>query len=458
MKTTFDVLEKIIAEKESGNLEFKEARNSYSFETLLEYCCAIANEGGGRLLLGITDRRPRRVVGTHAFQNLDGLRHDILQALKLRVDCEEVQHPKGRVIIFHVPSRPFGMAVHRSGRYLMRSGSSIVPMSPDRLRAIHDEIDPDFSALVCKGATVSDLDEKAIDRLRRMWMKRSGNSALANISTEQLLRDCDLMHGKSLSNAAVILLGSNEAIRNYVSQAEVVYEYRATENSIDYQLRREFKAGFLLILDGLWNEVNKRNYVQTYREGLFAYEIPTFNEVAVREAILNAVSHRDYRLGGSVFLRQFPTRLEIISPGGLPSGITTENILDRQAPRNRKIAELLSKCGLVERSGQGMNRIVENAIRESKRRPDFNGTDDYQVSLTLSGEVQDTNFLRFLEKVGEDRLSSFTTQDFLAVDLLHKDERIPEALKPRVRALMEEGIVERVGSGRGVRYMLSGRF
>ena len=331
-------------------------------------------------------------------------------------------------------------------------------MSPDRLRAIHDEIDPDFSALVCKGATVSDLDEKAIDRLRRMWMKRSGNSALANISTEQLLRDCDLMHGKSLSNAAVILLGSNEAIRNYVSQAEVVYEYRATENSIDYQLRREFKAGFLLILDGLWNEVNKRNYVQTYREGLFAYEIPTFNEVAVREAILNAVSHRDYRLGGSVFLRQFPTRLEIISPGGLPSGITTENILDRQAPRNRKIAELLSKCGLVERSGQGMNRIVENAIRESKRRPDFNGTDDYQVSLTLSGEVQDTNFLRFLEKVGEDRLSSFTTQDFLAVDLLHKDERIPEALKPRVRALMEEGIVERVGSGRGVRYMLSGRF
>ena len=83
------------------------------------------------------------------------------------------------------------------------------------------------------------------------------------------------------------------------------------------------------------------------------FPIPTFNESVVREAILNAVSHRNYQLAGSVFIRQFPDRLVIESPGGLPNGISLDNILDRQIPRNRRIAEILALCGLVERSGQG---------------------------------------------------------------------------------------------------------
>src|SRR5439155_11707415 len=128
-----------------------------------------------------------------------------------------------------------------------------------------------------------------------------------------------------------------------------------------------------------------RNDVQHYQDGLFMWDVPTFNERVVREALLNAVGHRDYRSGGSVFVRQFPRKLEIVSPGGLPNGITLANILWRQLPRNRRIAEALSRCGLVERSGQGMDRMFEGCIRESKPRPDFTGTDDYQVSVTLHG-------------------------------------------------------------------------
>ena len=75
--------------------------------------------------------------------------------------------------------------------------------------------------------------------------------------------------------------------------------------------------------------------------------------------LLNAVSHRDYRHPGSVFVRQFPRHIEIVSPGGFPPGITPENILDHQFPRNRRIAETFARCGLVERSGQGADRIVE---------------------------------------------------------------------------------------------------
>jgi len=207
----------------------------------------------------------------------------------------------------------------------------------------------------------------------------------------------------------------------------------------------------------LLTAINLRNDVQHLQDGLFNWDIPTFNETVVREAVLNAVSHRDYRLGGSVFIRQFPRKLEIVSPGGFPPGITPENILWKQYPRNRRIAEAFAKCGLVERSGQGANRMFEECIKESKPKPDFSGTDDYQVSLTLWGEIQDPRFLRFLEQIGKETLASFTTQDLLVIDLVHREEQIPEELKDRLPGLRERGVIETIGRGRGTRNILSRR-
>ena len=173
---------------------------------------------------------------------------------------------------------------------------------------------------------------------------------------------------------------------------------------------------------------------------------------------MNAVSHRDYRHGGSVFVRQYTRRIEIVSPGGLPPGITPENILRQQNPRNRRIAEVLGKCGLVERAGQGFDLIFRECIRQSKPLPDFSHTDAHSVWLTLHGDIQDPEFLRFLEEIGQERMATFSTNDFLLVDLVHREQEIPDFLKSRLEHLREEGIIERVGRGRGVRFLLSQRF
>jgi len=157
-----------------------------------------------------------------------------------------------------------------------------------------------------------------------------------------------------------------------------------------------------------------------------------------------------------VFIRQFPRHMEIVSPGGFPSGITTENILDRQNPRNRRIAEAFSRCGLIERSGQGINRMFEQSVKQSKPLPEFSGSDDYQIRLVLHGEVQDAAFVRFLEKLGQERLQSFGTYDFLVLDRIRRDRPIPEeALRERADRLLDLGVIERVGRGRGARYLLS---
>lgn len=458
MSAVLDKLHEWMEGKEHEHLEFKEAKNRFDFEELVKYCAAIANECGGKMILGVTNKRPRRVIGSRAFENLERTKAGLTERLHLRFEIDEVLHTDGRVLIFHVPSRPIGMPIQYKGAYWMRTGEGLVPMTPDRLKRIFEEAGPDFSAEFCPKALIEDLDPDAILRFREMWRRKSGNEALDKVSDEQLLADAELVENCHITNAALILLGTRRALGKYLAQAEVIFEYRSTEASIPSQQRKEYRQAFFVFNDDLWNTISLRNDIQHFQDGLYVWDLPTFNEMVVREAILNAVSHRDYRLTGSVFVRQFPRKLEIVSPGGFPQGVTPENILRKQVPGNRRIAEVFARCGLVERAGQGADRMFRQCIRESKPRPDFSGTDDYEVSLTLKGDVQDPVFLRFLEKIGKETLASFTLEDLLVLDLIHKERKISLDLKDRLPGLKDRGVIEVVGHGKGTRYLLSKRF
>jgi len=458
MSITVQQLGRLMAQCENEQLEFKEGKNRYDFEELVKYCAALANEGGGTFILGVTNKFPREVVGTKAFRNLERTKAGLVGRLHIRIDAHEISHPHGRVVVFEVPARHLGLPVHYKGAYWMRSGESLVPMTADRLKRIFEEAGPDFSAEICRQATIEDLDPAGVETFRTLWRRKSGNAALDNKPCGELLRDAELIIDDDVTYAALALLASREALAKFLPQAELVFEYRSDEVSGPAQQRREYRQGFFLFYDDLWELINLRNDVQHFREGFFVFDIPTFRETVIREAVLNAVSHRDYRLAPSIFVRQYPRKMEIVSPGGFPPGITEENILWRQAPRNRRIADVLAKSGFVERSGQGMNLMFEGSIKDGKARPDFAGTDDFQVSVTLTGDVQDPRFLQFLERVGHETLASFTTRDLLVLDCVNCEQPIPEDLHPRVALLLDQGIIERVGRGRGVRYVLSRRF
>ena len=457
-ETTVEQLEELMISKEGEHLEFKEARKNYHFETLVKYCAALANEGGGKVVLGVTDKRPRSVVGSQAFTQPERTRAGLIEQLHLNIDFSIVNHPNGRVLIFHVPTHPIGNPVKHKGIYWQRQGDSLIAMSEDRLRGIFAEAGHDFSADICASATMDDLDTVAIENFRKRWINKSGNRGLITLTHKQLLNDAEALVDGSLTYAALILFGTRKALGRYLAQAEVIFEYRASDASGPAQQRNEFRQGFFSFYDELWNLINLRNDIQHFQSGLFVLDIPTFSERVVREAVLNAVSHREYQLGGSVFVRQHPRRLVLENPGGFPVGITIQNILDRQLPRNRRIADIFAKCGLVERSGQGMNLMFELSIQESKPTPDFTGTDQYQVILNLNGEVQDIRFLQYLEEVGRETLDLFSTADFLLLDHIHRERGVPDHLQNRLQSLVEKGVVERFGRGRGVKYILSRRY
>ena len=169
----------LLDRNEDEHIEFKEAKSTFDFDKLVEYSVALANERGGMLILGVTNKKPRKIVGTKVYK--DGtakIKEQLIAQVQLRIDIEEVLCPEGRVLVFRIPSRPIGMPKHINGRYLMRAGEALTAMPPDMLKRIFDEASPDFSAEICTGATLDDLDMEAIENFRKRWANKSGNTAL----------------------------------------------------------------------------------------------------------------------------------------------------------------------------------------------------------------------------------------------------------------------------------------
>lgn len=443
-------VEELLNAKEGEHYQFKEAKKRFDAGEAARCCCALANGGGGKLVFGITDKRPRRVVGSEAFDQPERTRKGLIDTLHIMVDFQLYEYEGKRVLVFDVASRPAGLPVQVEGVAWWYEGDSLIPMPPDVLRDVYEETGHDFSGDICPGAKVTDLDEAAIEAFRLNWFEKSGNKRIKNLSIDQLLRDAGGITSEGLTYAALVLFGTRDALRKHLAQAEIVFEYRSSEASGPAAQREEFTMGFFACFNRVWELINLRNDKQHYQEGLFVFDIPTFNERVVREALLNAISHRNYQLAGSVFVRQYRDRLVVESPGGFPAGVTPENILYRQSPRNRRIAEILALCGLVERSGQGMDLMYELSVRESKELPNFFGSDGYQVKLTLNGVILDKRLLLFIKKIGEERQELLSTDDFLVIEALFHGKPLNENLRLRLKHLVDMGIVEHLGRNKYV--------
>ena len=178
--------------KESeDHIEFKEAKRNFNWDggdhkdpkerrhCILGYVAALANERGGRLVFGMKDKQPHEVVGTSFEEgNLGALEDAIYDKMQIRVPIKEEFEPskddpnRKRVIIFNVPSRPIGKMLKYEGVPLMRTGESLREMSDDEIYKILSEQEPDFSAKVCEGLTMDDLDPEAIKVMKQKYAKK----------------------------------------------------------------------------------------------------------------------------------------------------------------------------------------------------------------------------------------------------------------------------------------------
>ncbi len=395
------------------HIEFKEAKHNFPFaggdrkeakerrHCVLGYVVALANERSGRLVLGMADKYPHAVVGSDFAQGEEGqLVDEIYKRLHIRVRTEVLYDEEKRVLVITVPSRPIGKALRFEGVPLMRTGESLREMDDAEYLAIIQEQDPDFSAKVCEGLTLKDLDSEAITQLRDLIFDKRGNADILTIPLEQMLSDLKLttVEGK-LTYAALILLGSPAAIEKNLPQNNIIVEYRNSHSLDRYTARQEFRFPLIIAIDIVWDYLKHpaSNPLLHVNDMPRILDVPGFNEETIREAILNACVHRSFQMPGDVVIKVYPDCFEITNPGGFPFGVNISNILTvNSAPRNRLLAETIEKTGLIERSGQGADIMFRNCVAEGKPLPDYSESDDYQVSLRIEAKIENPRLFIFL--------------------------------------------------------------
>lgn len=375
---TLDTLNRWLATlAESERLEFKEAKQQYDTTKLLRYCVALSNEGGGYLVLGVTDKLPRRVVGSQAFasqSHLNDIKARIVDKLHIRVDAVELAHPDGRVLVFEIPPRPTGHPLDYDGAYLMRAGEDLVPMTPDQLRRIFAEGQPDWFAQAAKQNASADevialLDTQTYFDLSRLPYPTTREGVLERLSGEGLIERVE--GGWTISNLAAILLAKkldefSLALARKAARVVIYEGIDKTQTREDKTGLRGYAVGFGSLVDFVHSAApQNRSIEQVVRE-----EVKMFPKQALRELIANALVHQDFQASGaSVMIEMYADRVEISNPGTPP--ISVERFIDEYRSRNERLADLMRRLGICEEKGSGVDKVVRAVEAHQLPAPDF---------------------------------------------------------------------------------------
>lgn len=359
--------------KENQQLEFKEAKHQFDTRRLCGYCVAIANEGGGQLLLGIANDPPRPVTGSEAFSDTNDIAQKLFSWLGFRVDVEAVAHPDGRVVVFHIPSRPRGTAYHHDGKYLMRSGEELVPMSEDRLRAIFAEGQPDWleeaSAQHLSGQDVIELlDTQTYFELLKLPYPSDQSGVLERLSQDHLI-DRDQGHFIVKRRGAILLARQMAGFSDISRKAVRVVVYSGA-SKVNTRLDQRGEKGYAVGFRGMVRFVMQQLPQNEVIEDAIRKEQKLVPEIVIRELIANALIHQDFTIGGSsVMIEIYPDRLEISNPG--EPMVPGNRFIDGYQSRNERLADLMRRMGACEEKGSGIDKVVDAVEAYQLPAPDF---------------------------------------------------------------------------------------
>jgi ATP-dependent DNA helicase RecG len=440
----------------------------------VEYAVCFANAEGGAIVFGVADRIRGRAAAVHGVRghDLDMWRRGIFDSTRpnLAVEVAEVGVPEGtgRLWLVRVPkgtSPPYGTV---QGLFKQRVGKNCMPMDAQAFaRARVSTGAVDWSGEPAEEVSLSDLDPVEISRARNVLRKFRLQSELLNLDDQALLVAVGAVRRGQVTRAGLLLFGNPAVLSEVCPQHQVHYVYQSSQTEV---LRNDsHRTGLLQILESVESAfTGPANPEREVSVGLFKLRIPSFPTDVVREAVLNAVTHRDYSNPGEVLIRHTARELVITSPGGFIAGITPKNIL-RHEPisRNRTLAEAFEKLGLVERAGIGRRRIFVTTLSFGKRIPEYE-TDGSRVVLRIFDGSFDERLAILVSKwrgqqreIGMDTLLLLTflrEHDFIdvsaAADLLQLSRENSRGFLDSL-AHPESGILERKGGTKAATYHLS---
>ncbi len=469
-------LKTFLAQGETLTVEFKSDAKGLPDRDLVATVVAMANTDGGRILLGVED--DGAVTGTQpAHQNIAGLVALIANRTSpsVTVRAELLAHEGKKVLSIVVPksrsivSTTEGQLLRR--RIMATGKPESVPFYPHEFIQRQSSLGlTDPSAMPLEAISVEQLDSLQRLRIRNAIKKYGGDQSLLPLADEELDGALGLTvdaHGQRRPTVVgLMLLGTEELLRRHLPAYETAFQVlRGTKVLVNEFFRKPLLETFEAV-ELLFNARVTEEEIQV---GLFRVPIPNFDRRAFREAFVNALVHRDYSRLGAVHVRLDDDGLAISNPGGFVEGVTLENLLVAD-PRSRNplLADVIKRIGLAERTGRGIDRIFEGMLRYGRPAPDYSMTDAYTVSVRMQSAETDPAFLRMVIEQ-EEKSGDMPVDALLILSCLRHERRLstsdlsaytqkPEqATRTAIEKLVETGLVEAHGAGRGRTYTLSAK-
>lgn len=417
---------------ESINTEFK-SWNKVSdmkkrINLAVDELIAFANNKGGTLYFGVEDNG--EVTGCDGNYDLQNIIESIYEKTRpsIFVDPEEIEYNGKKVIALTVASDGITHAT-TDGRCIKRLGKNSKPFYPDEMSNRYSEIQSsDFSGRILSDSTEDDINKLEVYKLKEKLKARNPESTLADMDDIAFLRDLALVKSDSgnikLTVAGLLFVGKEQAINRLLPQAEVIYLHYSESNLEEYDARLDMKAPIISVIDRLSEKIQDSNRIVNVQVGLFRLEIVDFPEKVFQEALLNALSHRDYQSQGAVYVKHYPDKIVIENPGAFLDGITENNIITHPSvPRNKLIAETLQHLKYVQRTGQGVDIIFREMISSGKPFPEYKSYND-AVSLTIYSAIDDIDFVKFIANEENGLSRSFSLSELMILRYLKDNRKI----------------------------------
>lgn len=471
-----DELFKLIQQGESLTLEFKSDRGPLPDEEMIEAITCLANNHGGHLLIGVEDTG--EITGLHKKHmstpgSLAGfIASRTVPPISVVVDFLDITNNK--IAVIQVPSARQVVATS-DGKLTVRfidshGNPGCRPLYPHELinwQAERGSLDP--SAMPIMGATWADLDPLEFTRLRRMVDENHGDSVLLDLPDLDVAKALGFVKTEqeiiTPTLAGLLLVGKETALREYVPAHEVAFQVLQND---EVRVNDFHRWPLLRTLEWILEAFQVRNEERELNLGMFRIGVPAYDRRGFREAVNNALIHRDYTQLGAVHVQMQNDRIRISSPGGFVQGVTPENLLvSEPRPRNPRLADAFKRIGLVERVGRGVGIIYAGQLRNGRIPPDYSTSTVAGVTVILPGGTADLKFVELLVTEENRRQRTFSLSELLILAHLWRERNVnTQSITKLIQRgeveahsvtenLVESGLVEARGSGKGRSYILS---
>lgn len=418
-------------------VEFKEAKNNIDFNELGRYFSALSNEANlnrrpaGWLILGVTDRLPRQVVGTtyrHQEPGLQKLKQQVSKSTNHQItftDIHELMVDDRRVLLFQIPPAPGGVPTTWQGIAYGRIHDSLGPLNIQKIDTIRKQFFEDWSAQICEGATINDLDPRAIALARRNYSRKTPTLAgeAEHWDDVTFLNKAKITISGEITRSALILLGKNEA-EHFLEPAIARLTWVLRDNRKIEKDYAHFSPPLLLAVDQVFDKIRNLTYRHLPNGQLFPIEISQYDSWVIRESLHNCIAHQDYLLGGRINVVEEQDSLLFTNLGDfLPGSI--DEVIRRDAPpefyRNRFLAEAMVNLNMIDTIGSGIKRMFTKQRDRNFPMPEYDLNDPGRVKVRIIGKVIDERYTRMLMQ-----RTDLSLWEVIALDKVQKSKPVSE--------------------------------